>query len=83
MSTGDAPARELGVVECFHAVVNQCPKGAARTIAEGALAALEREGGGAMAEQAFLVLSAIRGWQGERAAQVRRSLQAFLERSGA
>ena len=30
-------------------------------------------------EQAFLVLTAIQGWRGERARQVHRSLQAFLD----
>lgn len=73
------PTRTLGVVECFTAVVRHCPKGPARAIAEGALAAVAREGAGALAEQAFLVLTAIQGWQGERAGQVRRSLQAFLD----
>jgi len=70
--------RLLGVIECFTAVVRQCPKAAARTMAESALATVEREGSRALAEQAYLVLSALSGWHGERAAQVRRSLQAFL-----
>jgi hypothetical protein len=74
----DAP-RTLGVVECFTAVVRQCPKAPARAVAEAALATVEREGAGAIAGQAFLVLAAIQGWQGERAGQVRRSLRAFLE----
>lgn len=76
----DDPGRTLGVVECFAAVVRHCPKGPARALAESALAAVEREGAGALAEQAFLVLTAIQGWQGERAARVKRSLQAFLDR---
>jgi len=71
--------RTLGVVECFTAVVRQCPKGPARALAEHALATVEREGARALHEQAFLVLTAIQGWQGARAAQVRRSLQAFLD----
>jgi hypothetical protein len=70
--------RTLGVVECFAAVARQCPKGPARAIAEHALATLERDGAAALREQAFLVLGAIQGWQGERAAQVRRSLRIFL-----
>lgn len=70
--------RTLGVVECFTAVVRHCPKGPARALAESALAAVERDGAGALAEQAYLVLTAIQGWQGERASQVKRSLQTFL-----
>jgi hypothetical protein len=72
--------RELGVVECFHAVIRQCPSGPVRKVAEHALAAVERDGAAALPEQAFLVLTAVRGWQGERASQVKRSLQAFLDR---
>lgn len=82
MTAPDDPARTLGVVECFTAVARQCPKEPARALAESALAAVERGGAAALAEQAFLVLTAIQGWQGERASQVRRSLQAFLERAG-
>ena len=70
--------RTLGVVESFVAVVKQCPNGSVRRVAELALANVERDGASAMAEQAFLVLTAVRGWQGERAAQVKRSLEAFL-----
>jgi hypothetical protein len=76
------PSRTLGVVECFTAVARQCPKEPARALAESALAAVERGGAAALAEQAFLVLAAIQGWQGERAGQVKRSLQAFLAQAG-
>jgi hypothetical protein len=75
------PGRVLGVVECFTAVVRQCPKGPARALAESALSAVERDGAAALPEQAWLVLTAIQGWQGDRASQVKRSLQAFLERA--
>jgi hypothetical protein len=75
----DDRTRTLGVVECFIAVVKQCPSGSVRRMAENALAAVERGGAAALPEQAFLVLTAVRGWQGERAAQVKRSLAAFLE----
>jgi hypothetical protein len=51
-------------------------------MAENALLVVERDGAAALPEQAFLVLTAIRGWQGDRAAQVKRSLQAFLEGAG-
>ena len=70
--------RPLGLVECFHVVIRQCPNGSVRKVALQALAIVEREGASVLAEQAFLVLSAVRGWQGERAAQVKRSLEAFL-----
>lgn len=66
------------MIECFTAVVRQCPKAAARAVAEGALAAVERDGGQVLHEQAYLVLSALRGWQGDRATQVKHSLEAFL-----
>ena len=75
----DERSRMLGVVECFVAVVNQCPNGSVRRMTENALLAVERDGAAGLPEQAFLVLTAIRGWQGNRAAQVKRSLQAFLD----
>ncbi len=74
--------RPLGVIECFHAVLNQCPSGAVRTAAEHGLAVVEREGAGALPQQAYLLLVATRGWQGQRAAQVRRSLEAYLAEAG-
>jgi hypothetical protein len=75
-------ARPLGVVECFVAVTRQCPSGAARRVAEHALAAVESQGAGALPAQAFLVLTAVRGWRGRRAEQVRRSLEEFLAAPG-
>jgi hypothetical protein len=78
----DDRTRTLGVVECFVAVVNQCPNGSVRRVAESALEIVKRDGAGAFPEQAFLVLTAVRGWQGERAAQVKRSLQVFLDAAG-
>jgi hypothetical protein len=74
--------RALGVVECFVAVINQCPNGSVRRVAESALEIVERDGAAAFPEQAFLVLTAVRGWQGERATQVKRSLQAFVDSAG-
>ena len=82
MSAPPAPddrTRVLGVVESFVAVVKQCPSGSVRRMAENALAAVERDGAAALPEQAFLVLTAVRGWQGDRATQVKRSLTSFLE----
>jgi hypothetical protein len=72
--------RELGVVECFRVVTEQCPSGAVRAVADGALEAAKQGGGDVLREQAYFVLTAIRGWRGERAAQVHRSLSAFLDR---
>ena len=71
--------RTLGVIECFRAVTNECPKGPARVMAEAALASVERDGASVLPNQAYLVLTALRGWRGERAQQVHRSLQAFIE----
>ncbi len=82
MSGAPDPPRLLGVIECFTAVVRQCPKAAARAMAESALATVERDGSRVLAEQAYLVLGALHGWHGERAAQVKRSLQVFLENVG-
>ncbi|MEN8182949.1 MAG: hypothetical protein ABFS46_10490 [Myxococcota bacterium] len=75
------PPRLLGVIEAIQAVCDQCPSGAVRRVAEGALETVRREGAASLPTQAFLVLSAARGWTGERAAQVKRSLQAFLDGS--
>ncbi len=71
-------SRPLGVIEALTAVRDQCPHAAVR---EHAAAALERiKGGGpeALRQQAFLVLSTISGWRGERAQQVKRALRGFL-----
>ncbi len=73
--------RTLGVVEAISAVRDQCPSGAVQAAARSALEAIQREGASALPQQAFLVLSAARGWTGERAEQVKRSLREFLERS--
>jgi hypothetical protein len=71
-------SRTLGVVEAITAVRDQCPSGAVQAAARAALEAIEREGAATFPQQAFLVLSAARGWTGERAEQVKRSLRAFL-----
>ena len=77
MSAGDPP-RRLGVIEAFSAVVNSCPSGAVRSVAEQALDAVKRDGADALPQQAFFVLSAVRGWQGDKASQVKDALEAFL-----
>ena len=82
MSAGDPP-RRLGVIEAFTAVINSCPSGAVRRVAEQALDAVKRDGADALPQQAFFVLTAVRGWQGDKAAQVKDALEAFLaEREG-
>jgi len=74
-----SPPRRLGVVEAFTVVTRSCPSGAVRAVAENALEAVKREGAKTLPEQAFLVLTACRGWQGDRATQVKESLRGFLE----
>lgn len=75
----DGEERLLGVVEAITAVTRQCPHGSVVTVAEQALEAIKQRGADAMAEQAFLVLSAIQGWRGGVARQVHRSLRTFLD----
>ncbi|NNL85405.1 MAG: hypothetical protein HKP27_07115 [Myxococcales bacterium] len=74
--------RELGVVEALTAVAQQCPHAGIRSHAETALARLAEGGPEVLPQQAFLVLSTIAGWRGERAQQVKRSLRAFLDKHG-
>jgi hypothetical protein len=74
--------RDLGVVEAITLVKQQCPNGSVGDCAEQALAAIREGGAAVLPEQAFFVLSAIRGWRGPRASQVARSLRAFLASSG-
>ena len=74
--------RNLGVVEAFIAVRDQCPMGSVRRVAMQALDTAGKDGAGALREQAYFVLTAIQGWRGERSQQVHRSLQAFLDSGG-
>ena len=75
--------RTLGVVEAIMAARDQCPSGAARACAERALEAIKAGESGVVREQAWFVCNALLGWRGERAEQVRRSLNAFIEQSKA
>jgi hypothetical protein len=70
--------RVLGVVECFTATRDQCPSGAVQRVARQGLYAIAREGAAAIPAQAFYLLTAVRGWQGDRARQVKRSLERYL-----
>ncbi len=73
--------RTLGVIEAITAARDQCPSGAVRSCAERALDAIKVGRPGALREQAWFVCNSLLGWRGERAEQVRRSLNAFLEQS--
>lgn len=73
--------RELGVIEAITWVTRSCPNGRVVAIAEGALEAIKTGGAAAMKQQAWIVLSALQGWRGDRARQVHRSLSRYLEES--
>lgn len=77
MSGSDEP-RTLGVVEAIVAVRDQCPHAHVRRHARQALEAVQAGGADALGQQAFLVLATLAGWRGERADQVKRSLESFL-----
>ncbi len=82
MATDDGEDRLLGVIEAITAVQNQCPHAAVRRHASEALDAIKEGGADALREQSFLVLSTLAGWRGDRADQVKRSLEAYLEGAG-
>jgi len=71
--------RELGVIEAITWVTRSCPNGRVVSMAEGALEAIKAGGAAVMKQQAWLVLSALQGWRGDRARQVHRSLTRYLE----
>jgi hypothetical protein len=75
----DNSDRKLGVVEAIIAVRDQCPSGAVRRVAERALDDIKTKREGALREQAFNVLSAIKGWRSNRATEVHVALKSFLE----
>ena len=77
----DDYSRTLGVIEAITVVTRQCPSGAVRGCAARALESIKAGGADALREQAYLVLTAIQGWRGNRATQVHASLGAFLETS--
>lgn len=76
--TEPAPPRKLGIIEAITAVRDQCPHAHVREHARQALEAVRVGGAEAFAEQAFLVLATLAGWRGERADQVKRSLEEFI-----
>ncbi len=79
---GTQEPRVLGVVEAIVAVRDQCPHAHVRQHAARALEAVQAGGADALREQAFLVLATLAGWRGERADQIKRSLEKFLASSG-
>ena len=71
--------RELGVVECFVAITNECQSGPVRTMASHALEAIKSGGPEVMRQQVYYVLTALQGWRGERASQVHASLTKYYQ----
>jgi len=72
-------SRDLGVVEAITFVTRSCPSGVVVAAAERALEAIKAGGPDVMKQQAYFVLTSIKGWRGERARQVHRSLTKYLE----
>jgi len=77
MGDGDYE-RNLGVVEAITLASKQCPNASVRTSAERALETIRKDGAAALPTQAYLLMTSMRGWRGERASQIHRSLQLFL-----
>lgn len=78
----DEPDRDLGVIEAITVVTRSCPSGVVVSVAERALEAIKEGGSDVMREQAYFVLTAMKGWRGDRARQVHRSLSQYLDGSG-
>lgn len=72
-------SRQLGVIEALTLVTKQCPSGPVRASAEQALANLNSEASGGLRNQVYFVLTAMKGWRGDRASQIHHSLTAYLE----
>ncbi len=75
---GQEYERKLGVVEAITLVTRQCPNASVRAVAESALEASKSSSPDVLRQQVFLVLTAMRGWRGDRSDQIHRSLEAFL-----
>lgn len=71
--------RDLGVIEAISYVTRSCPSGVVVAAAERALEAIKAGGSDVMRNQAYFVLTAMKGWRGERATQIHRSLTRYLE----
>jgi hypothetical protein len=71
--------RDLGVIEAITVVTRSCPNGGVTNAAQQALDAIKAGGPDTLKLQAYFVLTAIKGWRGDRARQVHRSLSHYLE----
>ena len=71
--------RDLGVIEAITVVTRSCPNGGVTSAAKQALEAIKAGGSETLKEQAYFVLIAIKGWRGERARQVHRSLSRYID----
>jgi len=71
--------RDLGVIEAITFVTRSCPSGVVVSVAEQALNAIKEGGPDVMKQQAYFVLTSMKGWRGERATQVHRSLTKYLD----
>ena len=71
--------RDLGVIEAITFVTRSCPSGVVVSVAEQALEAIKQGGAGVLKQQAYFVLTSMKGWRGDRATQVHRSLARYLE----
>ena len=71
--------RNLGVVEAIMMVTRSCPNGRVVSVAEQALEAIKAGGADVIKNQAYFVITAMKGWRGDRASQVHRSLKHYLD----
>ena len=71
--------RDLGVIEAITFVTRSCPSGVVVSVAEQALAAIKEGGADVMKQQAYFVLTSMKGWRGDRATQVHRSLTKYID----
>lgn len=67
------------MIEAITYVTRSCPSGVVVGAAERALEAIKEGGAEVMKQQAYFVLISIKGWRGDRARQVHRSLTKYLE----
>jgi hypothetical protein len=71
--------RDLGVIEAITVVTRSCPNGGVTSAAKQALEAIKTGGTETLKQQAYFVLIAIKGWRGERARLVHRSLSRYID----
>lgn len=78
-AAGKDYTRQLGVIEALVAITNQCPSAPVRAVAQQSLDSIKSGDSEGLRKQVFYVLTAMKGWRGERARQVHESLNSFLE----